>query len=35
MSASAKSGTRDLELHGAKTGNCARAVIGLCEAGLL
>ncbi len=35
MSASAKSGTPDLELHGAKTGNCLRAAIGLSEAGLL
>ena len=35
MSASAESGTRDLELHGAKTGNCLRAAIGLSEAGLL
>jgi GSH-dependent disulfide-bond oxidoreductase len=35
MSASAKSGTLDLELHGAKTGNCLRAAIGLSEAGLL
>jgi GSH-dependent disulfide-bond oxidoreductase len=34
MSASAKSGTPDLELHGAKTGNCLRAAIGLSEAGL-
>jgi len=34
MSASAKSGT-DLELHGAKTGNCLRAAVGLTEAGLL
>ena len=35
MSASAKSGTPDLELHGAKTGNCLRAAIGLSEAGPL
>jgi GST-like protein len=35
MSASAKSGTPDLELHGAKTGNCLRAAIGLSEAGLV
>jgi GST-like protein len=35
MSASAKSGAPDLELHGAKTGNCLRAAIGLSEAGLL
>jgi GST-like protein len=34
MSASAKSGAPDLELHGAKTGNCLRAAIGLSEAGL-
>ena len=34
MSASDKSGTPDLELHGAKTGNCLRATIGLSEAGL-
>ena len=34
MSASGKSGTPDLELHGAKTGNCLRAAIGLSEAGL-
>jgi GSH-dependent disulfide-bond oxidoreductase len=34
MSTSAKSGTPDLELHGAKTGNCLRAAIGLSEAGL-
>jgi len=34
MSASAKSDTLDLELHGAKTGNCLRAAIGLSEAGL-
>jgi GSH-dependent disulfide-bond oxidoreductase len=35
MNASAKSGRPDLELHGAKTGNCLRAAIGLSEAGLL
>jgi GST-like protein len=35
MSASPESGTRDLELYGAKTGNCLRAAIGLSEAGLL
>jgi GST-like protein len=34
MSASAKSDTLDLELHGAKTGNCLRAAIALSEAGL-
>jgi GSH-dependent disulfide-bond oxidoreductase len=34
MSASAKFDTPDLELHGAKTGNCLRAAIGLSEAGL-
>jgi GSH-dependent disulfide-bond oxidoreductase len=34
VSASAESGTPDLELHGAKTGNCLRAAIGLSEAGL-
>ena len=34
MSASAKSGMPDLELHGARTGNCLRAAIGLSEAGL-
>jgi len=34
MNASAESGTPDLELHGAKTGNCLRAAIGLSEAGL-
>ena len=34
MSVSAESGTPDLELHGAKTGNCLRATIGLSEAGL-
>jgi GST-like protein len=34
MSVSAESGTADLELHGAKTGNCLRAAIGLSEAGL-
>ena len=32
--ASAESGTPELELHGAKTGNCLRAAIGLSEAGL-
>lgn len=35
MSAPAKSGRPELELHGAKTGNCLRAAIGLSEAGLL
>jgi GST-like protein len=35
MSASAESGMPDLELHGARTGNCLRAAIGLSEAGLL
>src|SRR5580704_18138198 len=35
MRVSAKSGTPNLELHGAKTGNCLRAAIGLSEAGLL
>jgi GST-like protein len=35
MSAPAKSDTPDLELRGAKTGNCLRAAIGLSEAGLL
>jgi GST-like protein len=35
MSVFAKSGTANLELHGAKTGNCLRAAIGLSEAGLL
>jgi GST-like protein len=35
MSASAESGKPMLELHGAKTGNCLRAAIGLREAGLL
>jgi GSH-dependent disulfide-bond oxidoreductase len=34
MSASAKSDTLDLELHGAKTGNCLRAAIALSEARL-
>jgi GSH-dependent disulfide-bond oxidoreductase len=34
MNASAESGTPELELHGAKTGNCLRAAIGLSEAGL-
>jgi GST-like protein len=34
MSASAKFDTPDLELHGAKTGNCLRAAIGLSEASL-
>jgi GST-like protein len=34
MNASAKSGTPDLELHGAKTRNCLRGAIGLSEAGL-
>jgi GST-like protein len=35
MSALAETGTSDLELHGARTGNCLRAAIGLSEAGLL
>jgi GST-like protein len=35
MSASAESGTPSLELHGARTGNCLRAAIGLSEAGFL
>jgi GST-like protein len=35
MSTSAESGMPDLELHGARTGNCLRAAIGLSEAGLL
>jgi GST-like protein len=35
MRVSAKSSTPNLELHGAKTGNCLRAAIGLSEAGLL
>jgi hypothetical protein len=35
MSASAESAKPILELHGAKTGNCHRAAIGLSEAGLL
>ena len=35
MRVPAKSGTPNLELHGAKTGNCLRAAIGLSEAGLL
>lgn len=35
MNPLAESGTPDLELHGAKTGNCLRAAIALSEAGLL
>jgi GST-like protein len=35
MRVSARSGAPNLELHGARTGNCLRAAIGLSEAGLL
>jgi GSH-dependent disulfide-bond oxidoreductase len=34
MSTSAESGAPELELYGAKTGNCLRAAIGLSEAGI-
>jgi glutathione S-transferase len=34
MSGPPETGPPDLELHGAKTGNCLRAAIGLSEAGL-